>query len=67
MIIVGKWGEYQKTWSGHALTADDDLQLKAGEEQNDLRITVKPPKSYKVVAWPIGPKGMRLMPTTLRN
>jgi hypothetical protein len=57
-IVVDKWGTYQATWSGKGLSADGELQLEAGQEQNDLLITTMPAKKYSVRVWPAGPKGI---------
>jgi hypothetical protein len=56
-IMVGKPGEYQETWSGPSLSAERNLQLNAGQEVNDIRITVGPATHYNLVVWPTGPEG----------
>jgi len=56
-IVIGRPGDLEQIWVGHAISSDGNLTLQAGEAENDIRITVKPAKHYNVVVWPSGPEG----------
>ncbi len=57
-IIIDKWGTYQEIWSGKGVSAEGRLQLEAGQEQDDLRITIMPVMKYSDRVWFTGPKGI---------